>query len=293
MNAGTGLGLLETAVLDAVATVCGTSRSTFRRTASVLQALEAADGIGARYAYRVMIDLASPWRLHLPLLEMQGNIGSQHGDPAADAPYTAVRLSPVGALAVAAQRGQVGPVPLGIIEGSLYRAGPVPPFRPGRVVQALRERGSDAGPPSLPTGGSVEGDVAGLLAGRPARLSLGCTATQEHGVPSRGESGDALVITAVPVGVALDALVDSIQQAAHGRSCPLAEVRNETTMRDGVRIVCVLRRGTDPLDAWHWLRSVRMVMVDVECRLPAPMPVRLASWPRGDGSGLSALARLV
>jgi hypothetical protein len=61
-----------------------------------------------------------PWQLHLPLLDARGNHGSQHGDPAADARYTEVWLSRVGALALAAERAEVGPVPLGLIDGSPY-----------------------------------------------------------------------------------------------------------------------------------------------------------------------------
>ena len=128
----TGLGLVETALLDVVA---GAGR---RRSDRVLGALEREHGIGPRYGYEVLTDLVVPWRLHLPLLEGRGNLGSQYGDPPADATYTEVQLSAVGALAVAAERGELGPVPLGLIEGSLYRGGGVPPFDPGRVIAALQ-----------------------------------------------------------------------------------------------------------------------------------------------------------
>ena len=167
----------------------------------MLDVLESEQDFGARYAYPLLQDLAAPWRRHLPLLDPSGNWGSQYGDPAADARYTEVRLSEVGALALAAERGEVGPIPLGLVEGSLYRDGPVPPFAPDRVLEALTTGAADAGPPVLPTGGTVDGDIEALLAGRRARLRLGCTVVVEPG---------RLVLTEVPLGVTIDLLVEHL-----------------------------------------------------------------------------------
>ncbi len=72
-------------------------------------------------------------------------------------------------------------MPLGLIEGSLYREGPVPPFAPDAVVTALTNGGDSAGPPAMPGCGTVDGDLAALLDGRPARLRLGCTVAAEQG----------------------------------------------------------------------------------------------------------------
>ncbi len=85
-----------------------------------------------------LVDLAVPWRRHLPLLEPLGNVGTRGDDPPADARYTMVRLSPAGRLALAAERGAVGPVPFGLVEGTLYRDGTVPSFAPDAVLAALR-----------------------------------------------------------------------------------------------------------------------------------------------------------
>ena len=174
MTGRSGLGVLELAALRAVAELGGVPEAGHRKTTRVLDRLEQEHGIGARYAYPLLLDLAVPWRLHLPLLDVNGNVGSQHGDPPADARYTEVRLTQVGALALAAEQGDIDPVPLALVEGSLYRDGPVPPFDPRRVLEALRSGSGDAGPPSLPTGGIVTGEVDALLAGRAARLQLGC-----------------------------------------------------------------------------------------------------------------------
>jgi hypothetical protein len=305
VSARTGLGALEVAVLAAVAEVGGRPGAGHRRTTHVLDVLECEQGFGARYAYPLLQDLAAPWRLHLPLLDTSGNWGSQHGDPAAGARYTEVRLSEVGALALAAERGEVGPIPLGLVEGSLYRDSPVPPFAPDRVLEALTTGGVDAGPPVLPTGGTVAGDIEALLAGRRARLRLGCTVVGEPGL---------LVLTEVPLGVTIDRVVeqlasrvavqrgpryaeyldgaDSAEDGPGGATVPVLDVRDETSPF-GFRLVCVLGAGADPDDASRWLRSVWPVTVEVDCRLPAPMRRRLAAWEPGDGSGLAALGPLL
>ena len=305
MSARTGLGALAVAVLAAVAEVGGRPGAGHRLTTHVLDVLECEQGFGARYAYPLLQDLAAPWRLHLPLLDPSGNWGSQHGDPAADARYTEVRLSDVGALALAAERGEVGPIPLGLVEGSLYRDGPVPPFGPDRVLEALTTGGADAGPPVLPTGGTVDGDIEALLAGRRARLTLGCTVVAEPG---------RLVLTEVPLGVTTDLVaqhlanrvaakrgpryasyldgLDSGDGIPGGAEVPILDVRDESSLF-GTRLVCGLRAGADPDDARRWVRSVWPVTVEVDCRLPAPMRRRLAAWDGGDGSGLAALGALL
>ena len=334
MSDRTGLGVLEVSVLQAVGDLGAVPEAGYRKTLRVLDRLERDHGIGPRYAYPLMQDLGAPWRLHLPLLDHNGNWGSLYGDPAADARYTEVRLSPVGALALAAERGQVSPVPLGLVEGSLYRDGPVPPFDPHQVVAALRHRSADAGPPALPTGGTVDGDVGALLAGRKARLLLGCRIVHEK---------SALVVTNVPLGVPVDrveqnlasrgralrlpgsrrAVRDAEGHHADGRdlrtfgfvatqhavpepgSAPeqseperpepfgIVDVRDESTMRTGVRIVVLLSEGSDPVAAERWMRSIWPVMVEVDCRLPAPMTTLLRSWDAGDGSGVDALESLL
>ena len=295
MSSRTGLGDLEVAVLAAVG-----RRKRSHHTTDALRILEQENGIGARYAYPILQDLGVPWRLHLPLLVPNGNWGSQHGDPAAEARYTEVKLSAVGALALAAERAEVGPIPLGLVEGSLYRDGPVPPFAPRRVLEALRNGDADAGPPVMPTGGTVGGDVAGLLAGHRARLDLGCTLVEEPG---------HIVITEVPLGVDIDEICRQLHQAASagGRRrhadyldpagtplfIPISDVRDESDRRRGIRVVCVLDPDEEVDAAARWIRAIWPVTIQVDCQLPAPMAKRLATWELGDGSGVTALEALL
>jgi len=302
MSIRTGLGVLEVAVLDAVAAVGGTTEAEHRRSNTVLDVLDRDHGFGRRYAYPMLVDLAAPWRMHLPLLEGVGNWGTQRGDPAAGAQYTEVRLSPVGALALAAERGQLGPVPLELIEGSFHRDGPVPPFAPARVVEALMAGRPDAGPPVMPTGGMVDGNVDALLSGLPTTLILGSTITPEPG---------GLVITEVPYGVPIDDVVLQLPNrvATAGRRryadylpddtdldyglfgpAPISDIRDESSGRDGTRIVCIVAPGAEVDRAQAWIRSVWPITIEVDCQLPGPMGQRLANWQRGDGSGLVALS---
>jgi hypothetical protein len=307
MSAVAGLGLLESAALQAVVDAGGAAGAPHVRTSTVLELMERRHGVGARYLYPLLQDLAAPWRLHLPMLDGQGNLGSQHGDPAAEPQYTELRLSPVGTLALAAERGEVGPVPLGIVEGSLYRGGPVPPFAPRAVLSALVDGAPDAGPPVTPTGGTVTGMIPALLAGGPARLALGCTIVTEPG---------RLVITEVPLGVAVSEVavriadrVNALNVLRDGRGradylppgqrpereppAPVVDLRDTSSPRVGVRIELQLRPGTDPAAARAWVESIWPVTITVDCRLPAPIRRILAEWDRGDGTGLTALSGLL
>lgn len=304
MSTRTGLGPVEMAVLSAVESLGGLPAARYRRSTELLGLLDREWGLGPRYAYLLIADLGAAWRLHLPLLDCNGNWGGQSGDPPADARYTEVRLSPIGSLALAAERQELGPVPLGLIEGSLYRGGPVPPFGPAGVLGALRFGAADAGPPVLPTGGQVNGQVEALLAGKPARLQLSCTIEDE--ISRRGWR--QLVITEVPLGVPTDRVVHQLQSRSATRRPrttfdgttlppaeipPIADVHDETSGREGIRIVCVLRPDAERDDAERWIRSVWPVSTYVDCQLPAPMSEQLNGWDSGDGSGLRAMHDLL
>jgi hypothetical protein len=294
MSALSGLGPVELALLDAVDLLAADGEPV--RCSDVLAVLDAREDVGPRYSWPALVDIGVPWRRHLPLVELHGNCGTALGDPPAEPVYVEVRLSTVGALALAAERGETGPLPLGIVEGSLYRGGRVPPFDPRRVVGALLAASSDVGGPALPTGGAVVGDLEGLLAGAPAHLLLRCTIRPE---------GGRLVITEVPLGAEGNLIVAAIEQRSQqverdqsGRGhlrvrrhgSPVVDVRDETSSRDGIRIVVDLDPGADLQEARDWLLDVWPVTIGVDARLPAPMADRLGRWDRGDGSGLRALA---
>jgi hypothetical protein len=110
-----------------------------RPCARVLAAVEERIGLAPGYAYEVLLDLARPWTMPLNLVYGQGNYGSRGSHPAANFRYTEARISPAGQVALAAEHGDLAPVPIGLINGNVYREGTRPPFRPQGVIEAIRE----------------------------------------------------------------------------------------------------------------------------------------------------------
>ncbi|GAA2751881.1 hypothetical protein [Amnibacterium kyonggiense] len=309
MSERTGLGPLETAVIESVGALSGPA-SAYVRCADVLDALELA-GFGANYLYTVLQDLTVSWRLHLPLLDGQGNFGSPGNDAAADPSYTEVRLSPVGRLALASEQGKIGPLPLSLIEGTLYRGGRVPPFDPKPVTDTLTRLLHEhaipfldadldllIGTPTLPTGGTVEGDLPSLLRGEPAEMRMSCriAAVERQGL-------HVLEITGYPLGVDIDLITQCIAQRGSfenqhrgGGHHYIADVQDHSSERSGIQIQVLLRNGVDPTEAEGWLRTVWPVSVDQTWQLPAPMPHRLRETVQhvaGSPGGLRQLRALL
>lgn len=296
MSGRTGLDDVSVALLDAIDLLLVDEPV---RCSDVLAAVAALHGGDPSTTWPMLLGLGLPWRRHLPLVELYGSCGAVGGDPPADASAVEARLSEYGSLALAAERGETGPIPLGLVEGSWTSEGPVPSFAPAAVVGALLAGGADAGPPVMPGGGTVEGDVEALLLGEPVRLTLGCTIRPE---------GGNLVITELPIGVTVDQVLQAVadrgmryEDDADGRrtrlvrrrSSPVVGIYDETTARDGLRILVRLVERSDLLLARDWLRAARPVTFEIDARLPEPMAQRLATWDRGDGSGLRALADLL
>jgi hypothetical protein len=95
-------------------------------------------------------------------------------------------------VALAAERGELAPAPVGLITGTTYQWGTRPPFRPAAVIEAIRQvltrpRTTSeqitaiVGPPDFMTGCSVTGDLAGLADGRPVDLRLHARVTITDG----------------------------------------------------------------------------------------------------------------
>ena len=183
MGQRSGVGMVELAILEAL----DARRAWPGRRAvpcrKVLAALEDELGLARGYAYQVLIDMALPWKMRVPLVERQGNFGGRGNDPPSSPYYTEARLSPAGQVALAAERGQIAPVPLGLINGNTHRQGTRPPFRPAAVIGVIRQvlarprlparQITDlVGPPDFITGCAVTGDLAALAAGHRTELGL-------------------------------------------------------------------------------------------------------------------------
>jgi hypothetical protein len=140
----TGPSQIELSVLAAVAAV--TPAHGFARSLRALAAIEERTGLGPRYSCELLLDLARPWVIPVPLIAIQGNAGSPGGDPASAPVYTHIRVSHAGQLVLDAEMGLRPPVPAGLINGSSYRGGTQPPLEPGRVLAALRQPGISSAP---------------------------------------------------------------------------------------------------------------------------------------------------
>src|SRR5258708_668395 len=185
MGERSGVGLVELAILEALdARRAWPARGRGpARCLKLLLALENEIGLARGYAYQVLIDQAQSWKIPIPLIEGQGNFGSRGSDPPASAYYTEARLSPAGQVALAAERREIAPVPIGLINGNTHRQGTRPPFRPAAVIDAIRQvlrrpkiTGRQildlVGPPDFITGCTVTGDLPGLVAGRRTEIGL-------------------------------------------------------------------------------------------------------------------------
>jgi len=205
MGQRSGVGLVEVAILEAL-----DARHAWpgRRAAScrkILATLEDELGLARGYAYQVLIDLALPWQIPVPLVEPHGNLGGRGGDPPASASYTEARLSPAGQIALAAERGEIAPVPLGLINGNTHREGTRPPFRPAAVIEAIGQVLARprlpagqitelVGPPDFVTGCTLTGDVAALAAGQRTELGLHARVT----VTDAAQVAARVALAAVP-----------------------------------------------------------------------------------------------
>lgn len=301
-----GLTPVEISVLRAIDELGGAADAPHVPTLAVLERVDAEAGVGRRYSQQILADLVVPWVRHLPLVDGCGNFGSMSGDEAADARYTEVRLSPVGALALASERGDVGPLPLDLVEGSLYRGGPLPPFDPAATVRAVLDGTASPGVPRTPTG-SITPDPAGPF----QRQGRWLTRYQLGASIQVGTDHRELVITSPPFRVGTDAIVtalhDRVAQASSsdedgdvGRPghrsprfeperVPFVDLMDLSSGRFTTRIVIRLRDGVDVIAGADWVRSVWPVTVHVDCASYEDTYDRFASWRGLDPSGVHAL----
>jgi DNA gyrase/topoisomerase IV subunit A len=274
----TGLGIVEVAILQTLEGMNAQHDRPYRKSANVLNELERSHGIGPRYGYAVLCDLAHPWMVWVPLIDPHGNFGNRDF-PAAHPRYTECRLTPAGTLAAAAERGAGPALPIDLLNGSLYRGGTRPPFAPTRLIDALlmivhdpRARDEEimacAGPPAFATRCEVGGEIDALVAGRGATLK--CRATIER-------ASNALVLTTLPPGIGCDEVSNRIVGEVNESRLRLRDLRDEASS-DDVRLVCQLQPGDDPAVVEAHLRRIWGVTITIGCDLGAPLASLLRTW---------------
>jgi DNA gyrase/topoisomerase IV subunit A len=320
-NDRTGLGPLETAVVLTMADMGATPVRPRVKSAKVVRLVAQRFGFGPNYAYEVLCDLARPWLTPLPLVDFHGNYGAP-GFPAAEPTFTECRLSRVGWLASAAERSEAGPVPLGLINGTIYQGGETPPFDPLSIVEALLSAVDDAsvpesrlssmaGQPVFPGGCRLDGDIARVIAGDRGMLVLRSTLSAKEGTGSRW-----IDVTHLPPRVDPSTLVDYLTARCDGEilrvidwptvrddepRLPFREIEHLTHGQpwgDAVLIRCHLEPEADIAGCLDRLGNEPGVRIDVEAHLPRPLGALLRSWANEHGShdsasGLQQLATLL
>jgi hypothetical protein len=301
-----GTGLVEFTILAVLDSRTARSRRPAENS-RVLAEVESRIGLAPGYAYEVLLDLARPWRLPVRLIEGIGNYGGLRGDPAASFRHTASRLAPAGRVAVAAERGELAPVPIGFINGTTHRGGLRPPFRPERMIEAVRqvarqprtagrELAAIVGLPDFPAGCTVTGDLEVLAAGRLTDLRL----QARVGI---ADDGRGVVVENLPPNDDRDEVMTELGHEAWGRArhrhlagagnLPIADVTDIS--RDGDdRFLCLPKPGTSPELLRDQLLGVEGITTMMQVALPGSLPAMLRDWVRAyrDEDLLTSLDKL-
>jgi DNA gyrase/topoisomerase IV subunit A len=312
-----GLGLVEVAVLEALDAAGATPDRRHRSSARVLAVVEERIGLAPGYAYQVLTDLALPWKVPVPLVDGHGNFGTRDGDPPAGWRYTEARLSPAGQVALAAERGEIAPVPAGLITGNAYQWGTRPPFRPAAVIEAIRrvlarpkttgeQITAIVGPPDFMTGCAVTGDLAGLAAGRPVDLHLHARVTItddadlsaqiEGNVPGswltpRQPLRTVLVIDNFPPTTGPPDVARAIASRAREprwaaeypgltrrARLPVKDIADLSSRRAGCLLACIPEPDADLEELRRQLADIEGVTVRIPAALPRPLAKMIRSW---------------
>jgi len=224
--------------------------------------------------YDTLVRLAQPFTMRYPLVEGQGNMGTQDGDPPAAMRYTEVRLDKkaesmlddIDKETVDFQNNfddsllepTVLPtrIPQLLVNGSSGIAvGMATNMMPHNLTEAIEgciayidnkditveELMDYVKAPDFPTGGIIfgmEGVRQGMLTGRGRVVVRG-----KYHIETKDSGREKIIITEVPYQVSLDGLTDKIGQLANDKVVEgIAYVNNESSQRDGTRIVVDLKK---------------------------------------------------
>ncbi|CCH27341.1 DNA gyrase subunit A [Actinosynnema sp. NPDC047251] len=228
--------------------------------------------------YDALVRLAQPWALRYPLIDGQGNFGSQGNDPAAAMRYTECRLTPLAMQMLAdieedtvdfrdnydgrIQEPTVLPsrVPNLLINGSsgiaVGMATNIPPHNLREVAdgvvwaldnpeapdeETLEAMIARIKGPDFPTHGQILGTSGIEDAYRTGRGSVKMRAVVE--IDEDGKGRTILVVTELPYQVNPDNLVENIANLVRDQKLTgIANIADESNKRIGMRIVVTLKR---------------------------------------------------
>ncbi|MDR1480941.1 MAG: DNA gyrase subunit A [Planctomycetaceae bacterium] len=227
--------------------------------------------------YPTLVRMAQEWNVRKVLIDKQGNFGSIAGLPPAAMRYTEARLSTVSMLMLDdlnlntvdfiptydEQRSEPTVLPSKfpnlLVNGSngiaVGMATSIPPHNVGEICDALIAVLDDPAispirlldicqGPDFPTGGIIcgrSGIKKGYLTGRGNIVLRARTKIEEHGKRSR------IVISEIPYQQTRDNVERKIEEVANeGKITGISEVRNESDLKEPVRLIIELKRDADP-----------------------------------------------
>jgi DNA gyrase subunit A len=233
---------------------------------------------GESVIYPTLVRMAQEWNMRHVLVDKQGNFGSIAGLPAAAMRYTEARLSPIAALMLddlsldtvdfvpTYDERNTEPTVLPsrfpnlVVNGAggiaVGMATSIPPHNLGEVCRALialidnpdlsMAELLDLVPgPDFPTGGIVMGREAlmrGYLTGR-STITLRARAHVEE----FGKNRHRIVVTEIPYQQTRDAIEEKIAELVNeDRIKGISGIRNESDLKEPVRLILELKRDADP-----------------------------------------------
>ncbi len=237
---------------------------------------------GDTAVYDALVRLVQPWSMRYPLAQGQGNFGSPGNDPAAAQRYTETRLAPLAMEMVRdidedtvdftpnydgrTLEPTILPsrFPNLLVNGSagiaVGMATNIPPHNMREVVggvqwalsnpdasreELLAELMARIPAPDFPTGALIVGRRGVEDAYRTGRGLITMRAVVDIEEDSRGRT--CLVITELPYQVNPDNLALRIAELADaGRIGGIADLRDDSSSRTGMRIVVVLKKDAQP-----------------------------------------------
>ena len=231
--------------------------------------------------YPTLVNLAQEWKIRYGLVDKQGNFGSIDGDPPAAMRYTEARMSHAAVEMLddlkldtvdfgpnyddSIQEPTVLPArfPNLLVNGStgiaVGMAASIPPHNMGEILDAvvalidtpdigLTDLMRIVPGPDFPTGGIICGrrGIAEAYATGRGKITLRGTVEVED-LPGAGKERKQIVITSIPYQLTGETLMERIVDAVRDEKIKeISDARNESDMRNPVRIVCELKRGADP-----------------------------------------------
>jgi DNA gyrase subunit A len=232
---------------------------------------------GESVIYPTLVRMAQEWNMRYVLVDKQGNFGSIAGLPPAAMRYTEARMSAIAALMMddikldtvdfvpTYDERRTEPTVLPskfpnlLVNGAngiaVGMATSVPPHNLGEICDAMMrvidepevsidELLEIVPGPDFPTGGIVcgrSGIRRGYHTGRGTVIVRARARIEEHGNRNR------IVITEIPFQQARDRIEERIAALVNeGKIAGISGIRNESDLKEPVRLICDLKRDADP-----------------------------------------------